>query len=137
MNIVNDTSEYFLRCQQLEGIFFYPSDSGITKNETDDLETFDYEERIKVGILANVDLRKALEQLTDGDVINNLMDSQYCRENFYMRHPILSVGRNDNNRDRYYKKPLKILEKEYYLCNDWYERNRYPLVKWMDDLNKG
>ena len=65
---VNDTSEYFLRCRQLEDMFSHHKSSN-KHSDDDHTENSKYEESIKVGIIANVELRKLLQSTADAQLI--------------------------------------------------------------------
>lgn len=132
---VNDTSEYFLRCRQLEDMFSRQNNLIETRND-DHIENSKHEESIKVGIIANVELRKLLHDTADAQLIKKLQNLSFCKEIFKLRYPVITKERNEGNKARYYSKPLFLQEKTYYLCNDWYEHNRDSLAEWINNFKE-
>ena len=130
-NSVNDTSEYFLRCYQLEQMFAGKSIVALDYNTNIINEST---QEVKVGWIANNDFRAILEKLNDITIVNDLLSAEYSKSEFLMGKPIL-VKNERKDTARYYAKPLTILGETYYLCNDWYERNRIPLEEWMQKIN--
>lgn len=43
--------------------------------------------------------------------------------------------RTVNGYFRYWAKPVIIQNEKYFVCNDWYERNRSKFVTWADSIN--
>ena len=88
-----------------------------------------------VGWIAQNALKEILEGITDLSLINSLTEVEYSKRHFDMNYPILVRCRTKSKR-RYYAKPLIIKGTEYYLCNEWRERNRHALLKWIDEFTR-
>lgn len=67
------------------------------------------------------------------DQISLLKDLDYSKRTFNLRLPFLSEKR-DLNRSRYYKIPIMVENKEYYLTNDWFRKNSAPFEEWLTSL---
>ncbi len=66
--------------------------------------------------------------------IQRLMDMNYCKQIFKTRgqqYPILAT--EERARDRYYKQPLKIRNKIYYISSQWYDDQLPYLKTWLKD----
>ena len=68
--------------------------------------------------------------------ISNLQNLAYCRRTFgRISYPVLrrvDAGRNDDHgRARYYVEDISIRNEHYFLTNDWYERNKNPLLQYL------
>ena len=77
------------------------------------------------------------------DRINKLTDVKYSKNTFDINFPVLKrvelntpflEQRQVKGYSRYYSHRLKIMGEEYFLCNDWYERNRTHFNKWVRSL---
>ena len=132
-NSVNDTSECFLRCYQLLKLF----DGDMVKAFDEDIESQTPENaEVNVGWIANNTLREKLESITNLTTIKELTTEEYSKNHFLLHYPVIAGCVTNEHKNRYYMRPLKILGAEYYLCNDWYERNRQPLLKWIENFTK-
>jgi len=132
-NTVNDTSECYLRCYQLlklfDGYMVDVFDENIESQTPENAE-------VNVGWIANNTLREMLENITNPDTIKELTTEAYSKNRFLLRYPVITRHVTNERKNRYYMRPLKILGTEYYLCNDWYEKNRQPLLGWIDTFTK-
>ncbi len=64
--------------------------------------------------------------------ISQLMNMDYCKLIFKTRgnqYPILAS--EDRDRARYYKRPVKIAGKSYYISSQWYDEQLPYLKKWL------
>lgn len=88
---------------------------------------------VKVGVLARTVLKDILENGTvpNGE-ITDLQTKAYCKSVLGLNHPLLVTDRNATNKGFYYAEALTIKGKKYYMCNDWYERQRNQLQAWID-----
>lgn len=94
------------------------------------------ESEVKVGWIANKALRDILEAITDIALVHALTTKEYGKCHFNLSYSVLVAERTDDNKKRYYARPLKIMGTQYYLCKEWRERNRLPLLKWIDEFTK-
>lgn len=103
----------------------------------------------KVGRLADEVFRKLLEigATADWEILEMQKTSSnkyiarykinfgtYSHENFKLSYPVLLAEEKFNldTRKRFYKEPLKIGGKNFYLCSQWYfEQNKQPLENWI------
>ena len=78
-------------------------------------------DEIKIGELAQTELRKTLESISNSDLITKLQTIEGTKEHFdYLGNLALLVkDRSDNFARRYYSKPLVIGKEVYYMCNNW------------------
>ncbi len=116
---IADTSELFTRSVQLLHMFY--NCSSPTLGTT-----------VKVGVIANNDLRNVLStssKVTDED-IKDLQDKAKSKQLFKIDYPVLDVMPAEKN--RYYKHPVDIKGKVYYLCSQWYDHHRQALIKWIN-----
>ena len=59
--------------------------------------------------------------------LNDLQDKGYCKREFNINFPVLSKTRNP--KERYYAAKMN----GYYICNDWYPKNRAKLEDWLSN----
>ena len=85
------------------------------------------------GTLANTDLRRILseERITHAD-LQAFLSKAESKKLFGLNYPLLTENR-ETAKGRYYKEPVRIFKKDYYICNDWYELSRNKLVQWLED----
>ena len=63
-------------------------------------------------------------------LISQLLDKDYSKQNFGTGYPVLSTTRTPRN--KYYKEPVN----GYYICNDWFDKNRSKLEDWLKNYLK-
>lgn len=87
------------------------------------------------GTLANTVLRKILseEKITPA-TLQALLSKEESKKLFGLNYPLLTENR-ETAKGRYYKKPVRIFKKDYYICNDWYEPSREKLSQWILSLS--
>ncbi len=133
---VSDTSELFIRSVQLLGMQAKPSLSLNRRgSETEPSEVVEQGEiaNLPIGRLVRDKLDQLFaQQVFDSDMLRHLQDVTYSKRVFGLRYPMLvpaaAANRfDDAGRARYY---TRVFGGEYYLCNDWYERNRERFLKW-------
>lgn len=97
----------------------------------------------KVGLIAKGEVSKILESnKATMEEILWLQSDKYSKETFNLQYPLLkeinysrNVGeqkKDQYGRNRYYKDPITIYGKKYFLCSQWYEKNRSYLIKWIE-----
>jgi hypothetical protein len=100
----------------------------------------------KVGVLAKTTLREILElNSVPEKEIARLTTASYSKKAFNLSFPLLKPLdysydvkqqiKDEKGRNRYYSSPIRIMEREYYLCSQWYEPSKKHLIKWIE-LNK-
>ena len=107
------------------------------KNETDE---------IKVGAFVRNTTNKLIKEgAIVEEMVTMLCGKNYCKQIFDLNFPFLkrvekgislSEQRKINGYDRYWAKEINIHAHKYFMCNDWYERNRVPFVKWVGHIYK-
>ncbi|MUK87769.1 hypothetical protein GMD78_05050 [Ornithinibacillus sp. L9] len=98
----------------------------------------------KVSVIVKEELKRVL--VSNRVPINQIelfQTLEYSKEVFKLNFPLLKeidetkdfdVQKQDSKgRNRYYKDPLTIFGKKYYLCSQWYENNREFLLKWIEE----
>ncbi|MBY0121465.1 hypothetical protein [Bacillus sp. S/N-304-OC-R1] len=99
---------------------------------------------IKIGILVRNTLTKFNRaKLLTPDRVSRLQDAKYCKTTFDINYPFLikvqhgtsySEQRKVNGYDRYWADEIVIDQVRYFVCNDWYERNRPKFIRWVRDI---
>lgn len=121
-NSVDDTSELFLRSQQLIALF-YPFDINPLRVTGD----------LKIGKLAQVFFGKfAKEGKLTAKEVEKLQMPEYSKNELGLNFPCLVKEGTEFNTLRYYTTPIDIREEKYYLCSQWFETNRNKLENWID-----
>lgn len=115
----NDTSELFLRSIKLHNLC---SNVKLPKTTNKKIDS-QLVNKPRVGIIAK-ELFLDMLKNADNNLLVNLQSADYARETFGMRYPILYKGTEGLDKKRYYINPIKD---DYYLTNDWYEKNREKL----------
>jgi hypothetical protein len=77
-------------------------------------------------------------------VIGDLLDPRYCKTKFNLGYPFLKPvdqrvplsrqGDDRNGRGRYWKKPLKVGNHEFLMCNNWFVWQRDAFDAWVRDV---
>jgi hypothetical protein len=77
-------------------------------------------------------------------IVGDLLDPRYCKARFDLRYPFLQPvhhgvppsrqGNDRHGRGRYWKRPLKLGNQEFLMCNDWYDRQRDAFDAWVRDV---
>lgn len=124
--VVNDTNELFLRSYQLL-MMCCKCNCTHTSVNTNAYGAY------KVGQLANNVLRDKLETGNYSQKeIEDLQDKEACKALFGINYPLLVPQGSQFDLERYYITPLIISQREFYLCSQWYEKDRESLIKWID-----
>lgn len=132
---VADTSELFARAYKLIDMFTVKSCSATNKKKLHNTVSLltpgqNAYSQMKPGLLARTALRNVLEsgKLSKNE-LTELQDTDYCKKVFGVRYPVVAQTRDV---DRYYADPVNINGNDYYICNDWYDRNKSLLIEWLD-----
>jgi hypothetical protein len=98
-------------------------------------------DEVKIGLLVRNTLAKLVRQnVLTPEKVRYLLDERYCKTTFDINYPLLkkvekgvaeSTQRKINGYDRYWADLIRINHESYFVCNDWYERNRTKFVKWV------
>lgn len=145
---VADTSELFVRSYQMYKMFA-GENSGINTSKrtcagrTKVSHVAGYEDtskykELKIGKIANVVLRRILEQGNiSSEELEKMQTKEYSKLTFGIQFPLIVKDRTENNAVRYYAEPLYIHGEEYYLCSQWVEtkanNDRLYLIKWIEE----
>lgn len=137
-NDVADMSELFLRSFQLTQLFDLIKINKVDKKIIS--QVIPISDEIKIGKLVKNTFKKLFDhnKLSDKEIIN-LTDKQYSKSVFDVNFPILievdngvekSLQRKINGigNDRYY---AYLFNGKYFLCNDWYEKDREKFQQWL------
>jgi len=73
-----------------------------------------------IGQQAKENFTNLLKNGVEDDLVENLQLADFSKKNFGVNFPILHKGNEGLNKSRYYSKPIF---EDYYLTNDWYEKN--------------
>ena len=136
---VSDTSELFMRSYQLLKMFGgdHPVRNRTTriKSNTENLGesiSSDSLSELKIGKIAQTLLREILELgKSDDNEIQLMQTKEYSKKVFNLNFPLLLKTNSNKKQERYYSNPLMINGIRYYLCSEWYERDKPYLLKWL------
>lgn len=124
-NSVADTGELFLRSYQLYDLIREDS------QQINEPQQEDATDLPKVAHIVREELVPILQSADfPQDEIEDFMDWQFSRDVFGLGFPLLAESREPC--ERYYAQPITLHGQEYYLCSQWYERNRGPLIAWIE-----
>lgn len=79
-----------------------------------------------IGQFAKSEIAAKIPNLS-ANQLNDLQDKGYCKREFNINFPVLSKTRNP--KERYYAAKMN----GYYICNDWYPKNRAKLEDWLSN----
>jgi hypothetical protein len=99
---------------------------------------------LKIGKLVKNTLSILVRQnVLTPEKVRYLMDERYCKTTFDINYPFLKKvekGVNESNQrkingyDRYWAETIRINQENYFVCNDWYDRNRTKFIKWVREI---
>jgi hypothetical protein len=99
---------------------------------------------LKIGKLVRDTLAILVRQnVLTSEKVRYLLDERYCKTTFDINYPFLkkiergvkeSKQRKINGYDRYWAETIRINQESYFVCNDWYDRNRTKFIKWVRDI---
>jgi hypothetical protein len=80
-------------------------------------------------------------------IVGDLLDPRYCKARFNLGYaflkpversvPLPRQGNDRHGRGRYWKKPLRVGDHEFLMCNDWYAEQRGAFDAWVRDIERG
>lgn len=130
---VADTSELFARAYKLIDMFAknHPSSASNTlpANSISVIKPSQSAyATMRVGTIARTALRSILENgnITKSELAD-MQDKGYSKTTFGLSYPLLSLVKAPH----YYSAPLTIGNRDYYLCCEWYDRNKDKLIDWI------
>lgn len=139
---IADTSELFVRSYQMFTMFADAPETDKTppvrKEEKQQLpQSTDAYKELKVGKLAQVVLRKMLEDGAAGeDEVRFMQQSAYSKQFFGLNYPLLVRADAVYEKVRYYAAPLVIRGEQYMMCSQWFEtpanNDRPYLLHWIE-----
>ena len=144
LNDVADTSELFMRSLQLYMLIggvqnTTPLSKPIVKPLLPTTITDDPFSEMKIGVIARTVFSNVLESgKVPKDEIERMQDKDYSKDTFDIQYPVLRKTNNPNSKkpEKYYKKPVSISGKYYFVCSEWYEtsanNDRPYLIKWLE-----
>lgn len=119
----------------------------LRENEQDQqsqVEVRDQQADLKIGILVNTTFKKLVaSQSLSNKMIVLLQDERYSKNTFDINFPFLkkvkwrtslSEQRKVNGYNRYWKDELLINGERYFVCSQWYERNKPRFFKWLNNF---
>lgn len=139
---VADTSELFLRAQQLTALCDRPA-----RRPRPTMQKGADTAGRGEGIGAYV--RATMADLTESGrlrpaVVAELSSARYCKQRFNLGYPFLqpvdpdvdlrSQRRDANGYARYWKQPLRIGDHWFLMCHEWFDRQRTSFDQWVRDL---
>lgn len=129
-----DTAELFARAFKLIDLFTNKKAGVSNKKAPNGVSVINPSpsayQTLKVGTLVRstfVDILKS-GKITKQE-LNDLLDKDASNKLFGIKYPTLSKTKDP--KERYYADPITIFNDEYYICNDWYEKNKSLLIDWI------
>lgn len=82
---------------------------------------------LKIGELARREFTARIPYFSS-DILAKLQDVAYCKEEFGLNYPVLSIKLiKTSKKNRYYVPPVG----KYYICSEWYDRHKEGLEDWL------
>ena len=138
---VADTSELFLRAQQLTALCERPTRS--QRAVRDGAAPTDRGEGIGTHVRATMDGLAASGRLGP-EIVAELSGARYCKQRFNLGYPFLrpvdpavdlpSQRRDHNGYARYWRRPVRIGDHQFLMCHEWFDRQRTAFDQWVRDL---
>jgi hypothetical protein len=144
MDQVADTSELFLRAQQLVRFCeVTPRRKTMRSNPASVRAESDGE--VKIG----EHVRETMVQLANAGkltppVLEQLMDPLYCKRTFNLGHPFLKIvdpaklpheqRLDERGYARYWSQPVRVGARTFFACSQWVEPQRLAFDRWVGDL---
>ena len=138
---VADTSELFLRAQQLTALCERPTRS--QRAVRDGAAPTDRGEGIGAHVRATMDGLAASGRLGP-EIVAELSSARYCKQRFNLGYPFLrpvdpavdlpSQRRDHNGYARYWRRPVRIGDHQFLMCHEWFDRQRTAFDQWVRDL---
>ena len=103
------------------------------KNHSDN--TQDPYPNSKIGSIVQTVLCTRLSYGLPEDELHDLQGLQQSKSLFHLNYPLLSTNRDEDNKTRYYKNPVQINGRKFYICSQWFEtpanNDRPYLIQWL------
>jgi hypothetical protein len=146
MDEVADTSELFLRAQQL--VRFCEITPRRRQSQKPASVRPETGSEIKIGI----HVRQTMARLAGAGkltlkVIAELTDRSHCKATFGLNHPFLqkvipdtpvqAQGIDENGYSRFWRDPLDIGGTRFLLCSQWFAWQRPAFDRWVQELGRG
>lgn len=137
---INVTVEQKTFLQQPSDSVFSPPSKSRDKCNTPILDGKDPYPNMKIGEIAKQILRNRLSKGISEQELMNLQNAEYSKQFLGVNYPVLAKSRyvndkNGNLHSRYYAKQVKINNKLFFLCSEWYEtpanNDRPYLINWL------
>lgn len=144
MDQVADTSELFLRAQQLVRFCeVAPSQRRIHHGSAAARPISDGEPKIGTHVRRTMARLAQAGRLTP-EMIGNLLDARYCKMTFNLGLPFLKAIKpystlanqrmDERGYGRYWKDPLYIDDSRFLMCSQWFVWQRPAFDRWVQDL---
>ena len=137
---INVTVEQKTFLQQPSDSVFSPPSKSRDKCNTPILDGKDPYPNMKIGEIAKQILHNRLSKGISEQELMNLQNAEYSKQFLGVNYPVLAKSRyvndkNGNPHSRYYAKQVKINNKLFFLCSEWYEtpanNDRPYLINWL------
>lgn len=133
---INVTVEQKTFLQQPSDSVSSPPSKSRDKCNTPILDGKDPYPNMKIGEIAKQILRNRLSKGISEQELMNLQNAEYSKQFLGVNYPVLAKSRyvndkNGNPHSRYYATQVKINNKLFFLCSEWYENDRSYLIKWL------
>ena len=150
-NAIDDTAHLFLRTLQCLDAAGYGSQIQSMIREPD-TEASPASSMIKTeGMPIGRYVQQSFDALVSKGLIGpsmvkNLTDPEYCRTVFGLGHPMLrentattadertALRTDQNGYRRYWVEERSINKRSYFLCQEWYDRQRHRYEKWIAEV---
>jgi len=84
-------------------------------------------------ITAIFEFLNSKKKVLSDELLAELLDKDYSKQKIGFDFPVLSINR-EVNKERYYKDAITLNDKEYYLCNHLFDKQRKALVEWINQI---
>lgn len=88
---------------------------------------------LKIGGIVKRDLKNYLTQSNVSNTdINDLLDEEKSKVLFGIGYPVLVKDGSSFEKRHYYKDAITINQNKYFLCLEWFDRNKTRLIEWIN-----
>ena len=119
----------------------YPAEKAEFEKEQEKEKTF----KLRISSIVNGDFKTIITNPNiSEEIVNKLEDRIYCHETFGIVYNIIKAidltkdiseqakcEWENNNKNKYYVKPINIKGKAYLLCSQWYKKHLTKLLEWI------
>ncbi len=142
---ISDTNELFVRAYQMQNLFTQKT-TRLIKNNSNcknpkntkliNESTLTLNE-LKVGRIVQTKFREILlTNVITEEEISKMQNIDYSNDTFGIKYPVLVKEGSIYEKVRYYIKPIKIFDENYYICSQWFNNNKGRLLDWIKDKTK-